>query len=241
MSRRLLWAGFALSVVAATGVATLQAWPLPTPRQISADAGDVNRGAYLARMAGCIACHTDVAGGGKPLAGGVPLKTKFGTFYAPNITTDEKHGIGGWTLEQFAEAVRNGVSPDGESYYPAFPYLFYSKLSDQDVADLWAAFRTVPPVGEASTPQDLVFPFNLRSGLKLWRSAFQTDEGYTPAPRQERGLEPRGLYRRGASSLRRLSHAAKPGGRQGHRVRLAWRGRKCPMAASRRRSPQMPC
>ena len=43
-------------------------------------------------------------------------------------------------------AVRQGVSPDGEPYYPAFPYPFYAVLSDKDIADLWAAFRTVPAV-----------------------------------------------------------------------------------------------
>ena len=97
-------------------------------------------GAYLARMAGCIACHTNTKDAGAPLAGGLALKTKFGTFYSPNLTTDKEHGIGSWTVDDFSRAVRLGVSPDDEPYYPAFPYPFYSKLSDQDIADLWAAF-----------------------------------------------------------------------------------------------------
>lgn len=162
---------------AGLGAAGLWAWPISRSLKLTAMPGDANRGAYLARMAGCIACHTNVEGGGKPLAGGLALKTKFGTFYSPNLTTDRDNGIGAWTVEDFARAVRQGVSPQGDVYYPAFPFPFYTKLSDQDIADLWAAFQTVPPVAEPSKPQDLNFPFSFRSGLKLWRALFLPEGG----------------------------------------------------------------
>jgi mono/diheme cytochrome c family protein len=110
------------------------------------------------------------------------LKTGFGTFFSPNLTTDSKHGIGDWTIEEFALAVRRGVSPNGKPYYPAFPYPFYSKLSDQDVSDLWAAFGTVPPVPQPSKAQEMIFPFNFRDGLKLWRSAFLDFDKFKPDP-----------------------------------------------------------
>lgn len=180
MRRRLIAGSVVAIVVTMAGTLALSAWPIKVPQKLSVTQGDPARGAYLARASGCIACHTDVSGGGKPLAGGAPLKTKFGTFYAPNLTTDESYGIGDWTIEQFAQAVRHGVSPEGRPYYPAFPYLFYSKLSDQDIADLWAAFKTVPPVPVASREQELQFPFNMRFGLKLWRAAFQTGETFRP-------------------------------------------------------------
>ena len=67
------------------------------------------------------------------LAGGGPLKTPFGTFYAPNITMDRLNGIGAWTMEQFSAALTWGVSPGGENYYPAFVYPNYTRLSDQDI------------------------------------------------------------------------------------------------------------
>lgn len=167
---------------AGMGAAGLWAWPIGKPVRLDTPAGDVQRGAYLARMAGCIACHTDVKGGGKPLAGGMALETKFGTFYSPNLTTDRNDGIGAWSIEDFARAVRQGVSPDGETYYPAFPFAFYGGLSDQDIADLWAAFQTVPPVAEPSRAQDLNFPFSFRSGLKLWRALFLKRGGSSPEP-----------------------------------------------------------
>ncbi|WP_424941264.1 c-type cytochrome [Aliiroseovarius sp. S253] len=156
----------------AVAIGALVAWPIGQDNGIITLNGDVDRGAYLARASGCIACHTNFEASGAPLAGGVKLDTPFGTLYSPNLTTDPKHGIGGWTIKEFARAVRQGVSPDGAPYYPAFTYPFYGNFTDQDIADLWAAFQTVPAVNEPSKDQEMTFPFNQRWGLKLWRAAF---------------------------------------------------------------------
>ena len=147
-------------------------WPIRDDPGTIELAGDPNRGAYLARASGCIACHTDMAGGGAPLAGGAPLETPFGTFVPANLTTDPEHGSGAWTVQDFAVAVRQGVSPGGEPYFPSFTYPFYGNFTDQDIADLWAAFQTVPAVAEPAPDHDVAFPFNQRWGLKLWRAAF---------------------------------------------------------------------
>ncbi|PCI04427.1 MAG: cytochrome C [Hyphomicrobiales bacterium] len=159
-------------ILVGAAAAALAYWPIEPENTVISLEGDAARGAYLARMSGCIACHTNSEKGGAPLAGGVALKTNFGTFYTPNLTTDKEFGIGAWTVGDFTKAVRHGISKSGEPYYPAFPYPFYSKLSDQDIADLWAAFQTVPAVSDPSKPLDLNFPFNFRPGLKLWRYAF---------------------------------------------------------------------
>lgn len=171
---------FALAALVFTGaaMAALTVWPIGETRNLTGMTGNAERGAYLARMSGCIACHTDSENGGAPLAGGVALETDFGTFYSPNLTTDKEQGMGDWTIETFEKAVRQGVSPDGKSYYPAFPYPFYRKFSDQDVADLWMAFQTVPPAAQPSKDQDVVFPFNFRGGLKLWRALFLDQTGF---------------------------------------------------------------
>lgn len=169
---------------------------------VNAEPGNVARGAYLARASGCIACHTDIEGGGKPLAGGAPLKTEFGTFYAPNLTTDKEQGIGSWTLTQFAAALRHGESPAGTPYYPAFPYTFYTRLSDQDIADLWAAFLTVPPVDQASRPHQLSFPFNIRQGISLWQDMFLESRPFRPVEAQDE------RYNRGKYLVESAAHCA---------------------------------
>lgn len=171
--RRLLLglAVFALPVA----VTVWMLWPLKPVDSIEELTGDVSRGAYLARMAGCIACHTDGDNNGDFLAGGPELNTGFGTFRAPNLTSDPEHGLGDWTLSEFATAVREGISPSGQPYYPAFPYEFYQGLTDQQVADLWAAFQTVPGVNQPDPPQKLQFPFNIRALLKPWRVLMQKE------------------------------------------------------------------
>lgn len=179
--KRLLFLLLLVAVVAAASGAAAVHWPIGGDVRMSSLAGDAGRGAYLARMSGCIACHTN-AEQGAPLAGGLALKTGFGTFHTPNLTTDKENGIGAWSVEDFARAVRQGISPDGEPYYPAFPYPFYATFSDQDIADLWAAFQTVPAVAEPSKAHDLGFPFGFRSGLKLWRAAYLDSRPFQPQP-----------------------------------------------------------
>ena len=171
-----------LAGLGAVTIGGLVVWPIEGDALAIPLTGDVQRGAYLARMSGCISCHTDIEGGGAALAGGKGLSTDFGTFYPPNLTTDKEHGIGDWTADQFANAVRRGISPDGKAYYPAFSYPFYADMTDQDVADLWAAFQTVPPVNEPAPENDVSFPFNQRWGLKLWRAAYLHDPDTEPDP-----------------------------------------------------------
>lgn len=178
---KIILGGSALGVVT---VGALMAWPIgqvPDPITVT---GDVSRGAYLARISGCIACHTDVEGGGAPLAGGAGLATDFGTFYPPNLTADPEHGIGNWAVEDFAAAIRQGISPEGAPYYPTFSYPFYGDFTDQDIADLWAAFQTVAPVADPAPANEVAFPFDQRWGLKLWRAAFLYDPPTEPVADQ---------------------------------------------------------
>jgi hypothetical protein len=93
-------------------------------------AGLARRGELLFNIGGCTSCHT--VKDGPPLAGGDPIRTEFGTFYAPNITPDREHGIGGWSEADFVRAMREGRSPDGAPYYPSLPYTSYTKMTDED-------------------------------------------------------------------------------------------------------------
>ena len=113
------------------GFLAVENWPLPAPLPTVEMAGDAKRGAYLARLSGCVTCHT--VPGQAPLSGGAPLASRFGSFYPPNITSDENAGIGRWTLAQFDRAVRQGISPNGDPYYPAFPYEFYASLTNRAI------------------------------------------------------------------------------------------------------------
>lgn len=117
----------------------------------------VRHGEYVFHAAGCFACHTDTEHHGPELAGGAPIKTSFGTFYPPNITPDPTFGIGKWTDADFLRALREGIGPDGEQYYPAFPYGSFTKMTDEDILDLKAYIFTLPAVSAPSHPQDVPF------------------------------------------------------------------------------------
>jgi mono/diheme cytochrome c family protein len=192
MARLLLLAAAIAVAAGAFGLIALH--DASTPADVIADLdGDVERGAYIARLSGCIACHTNEAAGGALLAGGPPLKTPFGTFRGPNVTPHPEYGIGRWSLDDFARALRHGISPDGTPYYPAFPYTFYTRLTDQDIADLWAAFATVPEADITSPPQEVDFPFNQRWLLGAWQRMFLDAGAFTPET-GESDLWNRGKY-----------------------------------------------
>jgi mono/diheme cytochrome c family protein len=135
------------------------------------DASLVRRGEYLARAADCAACHT--APGGAPFAGGLPLSTPLGTIFSTNITPSATHGIGRYTPEQFARAVRDGVRADGGNLYPAMPYTAYAGITETDIAALYAYFKQgVLPVEQAAPATILPFPFNLRISMMAWNLLF---------------------------------------------------------------------
>jgi hypothetical protein len=71
----------------------------------------VERGAYLARVADCVACHA--VPGGAPFAGGHEMATPIGAVYGTNITPDKATGIGDYSLADFDRALRHGVARDG--------------------------------------------------------------------------------------------------------------------------------
>lgn len=158
----------------------LESWPLTRTEGRIDLQGDAKRGAYLMRLAGCIACHTEKDS--DPFSGGVELDSKFGSFFSPNITPHPEAGIGTWSIADLAGALRRGVSPDGRPYYPSFPYEFYATLTDRDVADIWAALMRVPASDKRSPQHDLPIPFSVRSGLKLWRTFFEVPSSYTADP-----------------------------------------------------------
>jgi mono/diheme cytochrome c family protein len=126
-------------------------------------AADPARGQYLAETAGCGRCHTDTAAGAPPYGGGRVLDTEFGRLTTPNITPDSATGIGGWSEADFIRAVRWGIAPDDSHYLPVFPFPYYNRLTDQDLADIKAFLDSVPPVRRTAPA---------RSGpLALWQRA----------------------------------------------------------------------
>lgn len=133
--------------------------------------GDADNGAFVFAATGCASCHSN-PDSKEGLAGGHVFETDFGTFFAPNISQDPDHGIGLWSLPEFASALKHGTSPQGQHYYPAFPYTSYTLMTDQDIADLYAYLKTTAAEPTPSLAHDLGFPFNIRLSLGGWKLLF---------------------------------------------------------------------
>ena len=130
----------------------------------------VEQGKYIAAAGDCVSCHTRT--GGAPFSGGLSFKTPFGTLYSPNITPDPASGIGKWTEDQFARAVREGVSADGHNLYPVFPYVEYSKISDADIHALFTYVKSLQPTAYSPPPNEMKFPFGIRLLMKGWNMLY---------------------------------------------------------------------
>lgn len=113
----------------------------------------VKRGQYLAQIMDCGGCHNTGAFTPEP-----NLKTPLsgstigfeipglGIFYPPNLTPDEKTGLGSWSEEQIIAAVTKGERPDGRILAPAMPWMSYSAINADDAKALAAYLKSLTPV-----------------------------------------------------------------------------------------------
>ena len=170
MRRVLLIVG--LVILAGLIAAFLLTMPRKLPASVLAAGYQPNltNGEVMFTAGNCSACHmTQGQDDRTHLAGGLKLKSPFGTFVAPNISPDPKYGIGGWSELEFVNAVKRGTGRHGEHLYPAFPYSAYSLMKTSDVRDLFAYLKTLPPAAAPTAPHDLSFPFNIRLAVGGWK------------------------------------------------------------------------
>ncbi len=156
------------------------------------------RGKYLATAADCRPCHTSSPD--KPYAGGLKIGTPFGAIYSANITLDADTGIGKWSFADFKNALHAGIRADGQFLYPAMPFDFFTKISDDDLKALWAYLRSLPPVKQQDRGNDLMFPFDIRDSMLGWRWLYFDEGFFKPDP--ARGPQ----WNRGAYLVEALAH-----------------------------------
>lgn len=222
LRRRGFWLVGFLAVIASAAVA---AWFMTAPRAAYSKQdpgplvgdGDPERGRLVFAAGDCASCHASV---GQPdrlrLGGGLALASPFGTFRVPNISPDPTDGTGAWTTVDLANALLSGVSPDGRHLYPVFPYTSYAHMEPDDIRDLMAYLRTLPPVAGRAPPHELAFPFRIRRILGFWKLLFLDRHAIVPDPSRSAAWN-RGRYLAEAlghclecHSSRNLAGAIKP-------------------------------
>lgn len=188
----------AILVIALAVVGAAAFWLLTTPLAVmptsAARSPDLANGRTMLFAGGCPACHaTQGQDDLTRLGGGLAIKTAFGTFYAPNISSDAKDGIGAWSEPQFVTALTTGVSPAGEHYFPVFPYPSYQNMRLDDVRDLFAYLRTLPAVAGRVRDHDVAFPYDQRRLVGAWKLLFLGREIFRSDPARPAAWQ-RGAY-----------------------------------------------
>ena len=114
----------------------------------STDPAVIARGQYLVNgQAHCYHCHTPDSiknlGLRGPLIGGNAFKTPFGDIFTPNITSDSATGVGAWTDEELAQALRYNVDHNRNALVGVMPF---NAMSDEDLTAVISYVRTMKPV-----------------------------------------------------------------------------------------------
>ena len=169
-------------------------------RSLATGAEVLSRGEYLAQAGNCMHCHTQR--GGAAYAGGRAIVTSFGSVYTTNLTPDAGTGIGGWSADDFWQALHFGRSKDGHWLLPAFPYGKFTRVNRADSDALYAWLRTLPAVSQANRPHALAWPFSSQWALGLWRALFFRAQMFEPDSRQSE------QWNRGAYLVQGLGHCS---------------------------------
>ena len=115
------------------------------------DSSVIARGRHLVfSSAHCLDCHGNgnkdslmALGVDVPLSGGFAFELPLGKIYVKNITPDKETGIGNFTDQEIARALRYGVHPDGT---PVFDFMPFHNTSDEDLTAIISYLRSRPAV-----------------------------------------------------------------------------------------------
>lgn len=144
-----------IAVIAVWGISTFRISKTyhitPEVVAIPTDAASVALGRHILETRGCPDCH------GANLAGKTFIDDPMiGHIYGTNITSGKSARAGQLTDADWVRAIRHGVGPSGKGLL-IMPSKEFYYLSDQDLGDLIAYLKTVPPV-DNTPPKSSVGP-----------------------------------------------------------------------------------
>jgi len=114
----------------------------------------------------------------------MPFADLPGHVVAPNITSDVATGVGGWTDDELARAIREGISRDGHTLFPIMPYEHFRYMSDEDLASIIVFLRTVAPVRRELPKTEIIFPvkYLMRNAPAPITEPVSSDDATSPDP-----------------------------------------------------------
>ena len=120
--------------------------------------------------------------------------------------------IGAWSDDDFVNAFWEGISPEGDHYYPAFPYTSYTGVSRADLLAMKAYLFSLEPVARDPLEHDLAWYISTRLAAGAWKLTNFDAARFVPDPGESK------QWNRGAYLVRHLGHCGEchtPRGRLG--------------------------
>ena len=234
-----------LATLAVGGSAAFYALTIPRlavnedlpPRQ-----ADLANGETMFNIGGCASCHaTPSQEDTRRLGGGLALKTPFGTFRVPNISSDPKNGIGAWPERSFRQCHAARRRAQRRASLSGLPLHVLPAHDARSTCATSSPFSSrCRPTLTPSMPHDLGFPFNVRRGLGLWKLLYLDGKTFAPDASRERDAQPGCLSRRGARPLRGMPQLSQPIGWAHQRAAIRGRRRMRKARAGCQTSRHMP-
>lgn len=116
------------------------------PPVLPTDPASLAHGRHIAQTRGCVDCHGQDFGGATVVNNGA-----MGLWSGPNLTRGEGSVTVDFTAADWVRAIRHGVAPDGRGLF-LMPSVEYSRFSNEDLTDVIAYIKSVPPVNRSSVP-----------------------------------------------------------------------------------------
>ncbi len=170
MTRRIFWMTAVLTALA-TSVACGDDEPAggascPPDNPECKEIANAEDGKLAVQRRKCVDCHgANMAGQTSPLVGFPKAPSGEDVeLYPPNLTNDKETGIGDWSDDALALAIRSGIDLDSEHLCPQMVH--FSSMKDYEVYSIVKYLRTLPPVKQ-KVPRSVCPPLKTKEQQTL--------------------------------------------------------------------------
>ena len=187
------------------------AWVVSAPRPAFAEAdalrfegGDAARGKQVFNAGQCASCHASPGQADRlRLGGGLALDRLSEPFTHPTSRLIRRTGLGFGVALISRTPSWQGCRRMVGITTPSLPYASYAHMRAEDVRDLIAYLRTLPPVRGRAPPHQLPFPLIIRRGVGFWKLLYLDRTPILDDPSRD------AAWNRGRYLTEALSHCAE--------------------------------
>ena len=105
---------------------------------------DAKAGEQAVQKRRCVNCHNSSKGTMAGATAPLPQQPEGVELYPPNLTNDKDTGVGNWSDDQLATAIRTGLDHEGLNLCPQMKH--FADMSDYEVYSIVKYLRSLPVV-----------------------------------------------------------------------------------------------